>query len=69
MATAQPAPPQEWIFQNGTPEWISRLRLQLELDLEIWKTGGLEDWKTGGLDYCAFGNTLYTQLCLRHGGG
>ena len=37
-------------LQKGSPERISRLRLQLELDLEIWKTGRLEDWKTGGLD-------------------
>ena len=36
-----------------TPEGVSRLRLQLELDLENWRIGGLEDLenrRTGGLD-------------------
>ena len=37
--------------------------------LEDWRTGRQENWKTGGLDYWAFGFTLYTQLCRRHGGG
>ena len=32
-------------------------------------SGKLEDWKTGRLEDWAFGFTLYTQLCLRHGGG
>ena len=55
-------------LRMDSPEWVSRLRLrlQLELDLEIWKTGRLEDWRTG---FWAFDFTLYTQLCLRHGGG
>ena len=29
-----PAPPKELILQNGSLVWVSRLRLQLELDLE-----------------------------------
>ena len=39
-------------LRMDSPEWVSRLRLQLELDLEIWKTGGLENWRTGYRALC-----------------
>ena len=56
-------------LRMDSPEWVSRLRLQTPTPtgtgsgkLEDWKTGSgkLEDWPSAG---------LYTQLCLRHGGG
>ncbi len=50
-------------LQKGSPDSDSNWNW-------IWKTGRLEDWKTGSgklEDLPSAG--LYTQLCLRHGGG